>query len=495
MNIRLTQRHKGFILGGAFVIALCVWLTGLNAVLPMNEDTSLYINMASSLSQGKGLLITNGVTNKPGNYYPFLYPAMIAPLVNHGAYNFLALKLVTIFLAILFLAAVVYACRKLYFRQFPLLVAVFICLSSQVALYADTIQTEIPFTLFSFCAVWCLEQYGERKGNFSIFFFLSAFFLFCAMYTRLIGISLLFAVPAWLVLKKDYRKAGASLLFFCLLLPWLIQYAVLGSVYVKEFSGSTATVIELVHRWLYNLACTIGKELPDLFFDPRLAGIDPFSKIFFLKLSLGCVLAYLLLKGFILKLKKESLAFWDIYVFVYFCFLYLSWTTHGARYLVPIMVFLAYYLFIGLKSIIPDDKVFYGAAAVIIALNLQGGTAAALQSRLAPFSASELSLASAADWIQASTPRESIIMSRKPSWIYLRAGRRGLRFLRYSDPGRQMAEVSRNRVDYIVIDRNKIFRDDSRDYLLPLVSAYPGNFEKVFDSGGRENTLIYRVKR
>ena len=492
--MRLTQRHKNLILAAAAVFAVSVWFLGLNARLPMNEDTSLYISMARSLARGAGLLITTGPHDTPGNYYPFMYPALCAPFCRFFPADFLVLKLFTIFLAVFFLAAVVIACRKL-FRQFPLLVALFICLSSQVALYSRTIQTEIPFTLFSFCAVWSLAAYQERTGVFNRFYFVSAVFIFLAIYVRLIGVSLLFAVPVWFAARKQYGKAAASLLFFLLLLPWLLRYAVMGSTYVNEFSGLTATIFDLVRRWLYNLASTIGKELPDLFIDPGLASIDPFARVFLAKLALGCVLAYLLVKGFILKIRKEGAAFRDLYVFIYVFFLYLSWTTHGARYLVPVLVFLVYYLLIGLQSFTRGPKVFYAICVLLLALNAQGALTGALEERWSVITPEERSFTVAADWIKINVPRESIIMSRRPHWTNIYTGNRGLRFLREKDTAKQLAHVLSEKPDYIIMDRNKMFRDDSRDYLIPLFRAYPGRFEKVFDTGGRENTVIYRVKR
>jgi 4-amino-4-deoxy-L-arabinose transferase-like glycosyltransferase len=493
--MRLSQRHKNLILAAAVAFAAAVWLIGLNNLLPVNEDTSLYISMARSLAHGKGLFITTGPHDIPGNYYPFMYPALLAPFCRFLPAGFLVFKLFTVFLTVLFIAAVAKACQALFFRQFPLLVALFVCLSSQIALYSRSIQTEIPFTLFSFCAIWSLARYQEREGAFNRFFFFSAAFIFLSIYVRLIGVALLFAVPLWLAKKRQYSKAAASLSFFLLLVPWILRYTVMGSTYVDEFSGQTATAFSLAGRWLYNLACTVGKELPDLFIDPGLASIDPFAKVFLLKFALGCVLAYLLVKGFILKIMKEGAAFWDLYVFIYFFFLYLAWTTHGARYLVPVLVFLVYYLFIGLKSVARGTKVFYGACALLLALNVQGALAGALKERWAPLSGEESSFTAAADWIKANAPKDSIIMSRRPHWVNIYTGERGLRFLREKDTAKQLAHVLRAKPDYIIMDRNKMFRDDSRDYLLPLFKDYPGYFAEVFDSGGRQNTVIYRVKR
>ena len=74
-------------------------------------------------------------------------------------------------------------------------------------------------------------------------------------------------------------------------------------------------------------------------------------------------------------------------------------------------------------------------------------------------------------------------------------GYRGLKILRATDTRKQYDYIMDNKVDYIVIDQNKIYRDDARDYLLPLVRDYPDSFEMVYLSHEKPETSVYKVIR
>src|SRR3989338_8078180 len=92
-------------------------------------------------------------------------------------------------------------------------------------------------------------------------------------------------------------------------------------------------------------------------------------------------------------------------------------------------------------------------------------------------------------------PRKSLL-SRRSNWIYVYTqGLRGVKLLRTTDTRAHYAYIMDTKVDYIVIDQNKIYRDDARDYLLPLVRDYPDNFEKVYASPMKPQTYVYKVIR
>jgi hypothetical protein len=75
------------------------------------------------------------------------------------------------------------------------------------------------------------------------------------------------------------------------------------------------------------------------------------------------------------------------------------------------------------------------------------------------------------------------------------AGLKGLKFLRTLDTTEQYEYIMASKADYLVIDQNKIYRDDARQYLEPLVQAYPDMFEPVYVTDIMPQTYVYRVKR
>jgi hypothetical protein len=324
--------------------------------------------------------------------------------------------------------------------------------------------------------------------------FYAAVFFCLACYTRFVGISLAFGAAFFFLFRKEYAKAAGSFLLLVFVLPWLLPNFFMGSsVYTQELFNPAVASTNLLQRMGYNLAATVGKELPDLFFYPWIQYIDPWSPEFRLKLALGCLLSFLLLRGLIVKVKREGLALWDLYVIVYFVFFYLTWTHHGTRYLIPLLAFLLYYLFLGIRAMTGKRAIGFCVAGFLI-LNVLGMVKEDLRERVRPLEPVELRFVEAAQWLERSAAKGSVVISRKARYVSNYTGMQGLPLLMDRDTGKQLEYLDRTKADYVIIDRNKILRDDAREYLVPLVQAHGERFEKVYESP-EPVTLVYRVLR
>ena len=154
------------------------------------------------------------------------------------------------------------------------------------------------------------------------------------------------------------------------------------------------------------------------------------------------------------------------------------------------------YLISGLKAFIRQKKLFYCAAAAFIMLSFIANIKGVIDEQKHPYDSAELSFISAADWIKANAPKDSLILSRQPDWLYLYTdGYRGMKFLMTSDLERQYVYIMDNKINYIIIDHNKIYRDKATDYLFPLVSKYKESFESVHVTSLYPQTHIYKVIR
>jgi len=262
-----------------------------------------------------------------------------------------------------------------------------------------------------------------------------------------------------------------------------------------EFSFYTSGAVSLARRWFYNLAATIAKELPDLFLHPSLSTIDPHSRIFIFKAATGCIIATGIITGLLLRIRKNGITLVDMYVFVYFVFI-LMWTHHGARYLVPILPFLVYYFLAGARWFIRSRKILYILFMALIGLNIAGNIQESKEERRVYRTPAERSFVEAVDWLKANAPADSIVMSRRPAWVNsYTAGIRGLKFLRNNDKASQYRHIMKYRTDYCIVDNNVIYRDDAKQYLMPVVEAYPDSFELVYETQQLPRTLVYRIRR
>ncbi len=286
-------------------------------------------------------------------------------------------------------------------------------------------------------------------------------------------------------------------MFLVTTIPWSYRSITLGKTgHMKEFIALTKGVIDLGYRWIYNLGATIGKVFPDLFFYPFMAHIQPHTPYFIYKFAIGCLVALLLIWGFIIRLRKEGLDVVDLYVSVYF-FLYLFWTHHGARYLIPLFPFLIYYLLNGIRDIVRyNEKILVILIFLLLTLYIMGDIKEIIREHTEPLTPEQKSLLIAVDWLKKNVPRDSLILSRYPRWLHVYTnGYRGLRFLRTKNTEKQYKYIIENGIEYIIIDQNKIYLDDARDYLIPLINDYKDSFELVYVTPEKPKTWIYRVKR
>ncbi|MDD5729766.1 MAG: glycosyltransferase family 39 protein [Candidatus Omnitrophica bacterium] len=490
-------KHKILILAVIFSAAAVFYFAGLNGSFPVQEDSAIYItkakNIAGCLNHG---LFGAQVALRP--YYPPVYSWIIAPVVYLLPRDYFALKLLSALLALVLLFVVFLAGKKFFHKDLAIPVLALFALSPQIAFYSRSILTEIPYTLFSLLSLYFFIRYEDKESPERIYFFAAVLAALLTFYTRIIGVSLLISIALFLFLKGKLKKA----VLFCGvcalgLAPWIWSNLISArSDYISEFSVRTLGVTGFIGRWVYNLCATVGKELPDLFFSPFLAQIDPSDKLFVYKFIVGLLLAVFILAGFLLKIKKEGWALTDLYVAVYSFMFYLSWTHHGARYLVPVLAFLLYYFLLGIKGASCKPGLFYPLIILFVCLAVAGNLKAISGEKHSPFTPAEESFIRSVDWLESNVSRDSVVISRYPYWILVYTnGIRGMKFIKTVDPKEQYSYILKNKADYLIIDQNKIYRDDSRDYLLPLVERYKEGFEKVYSGAGPVKTFIYRVKK
>lgn len=472
------------------ILAAAVLCAGaLRGDLPLQEDSCIYLNLAQSMAKGLGYTYTVEPLDRPANYHPPGYPVMLVPLVSFFPGNYAVPRMLNIVLALIFLVVFFYSFGSVFKDEGDISVIALLGFNCFFIFYWRQALTEMPYLLFSFLSVYFLQV--SRR------IFVPALAMALAFYTRSIGITLAIAAGIYLLSQRRF-KSGLFLgaWFIILVSPWLYYSSKVGkNAYIAEFGGATPGIVKLIGRGFYNLAATVGKELPDLFFYPFFSSVDPRSFIFIFKFLLGSAIVFLLFSGFLKKIKEKGFRFFDLYALVYLCF-YLSWTHHGARYLVPILPFLSYYLFFGIKTLIRRESVSRAVVYLIVAFNIAGCVKEIVRERNSPYLPEERSFISAVDWLKRNAPSKSIILSRRNNFVYIYTqGLRGLKLLRDKDATKQYGYIMDNKVDYVVIDQNKIYRDDARDYLLPLVRDYPDTFEMVYLSPEKPQTWVYKVKR
>jgi len=274
------------------------------------EDSAIYLNIAQSLVEGRGLINTVGPIDSSGRYYPILLPSVIAFFWHWWGRNLLLFKSVNIVFALLFIGFLFKWAEEFFNdRLLSIAVIMFMAVSWQIAMYAHAILTEIPYLFFQLPRLYALMRYGRREKALNWYPAVIFISFCCAFYMRLVGFSLLIAALAYFfIVRRDFSKGITSaVVMSACTMPWLLQNVIFGrSNYIMEFSFYTSGAVSLARRWFYNLAATIAKELPDLFLHPSLSTIDPHSRIFIFKAATGCIIATGIITGLLLRIRKMA---------------------------------------------------------------------------------------------------------------------------------------------------------------------------------------------
>jgi len=143
------QGHRNIVFVAIIAIAIAGFIAGLNGSLPLMEDSAIYLNIAQSLVEGRGLINTVGPIDSSGRYYPILLPSVIAFFWHWWGRNLLLFKSVNIVFALLFIGFLFKWAEEFFNdRLLSIAVIMFMAVSWQIAMYAHAILTEIPYLFF-----------------------------------------------------------------------------------------------------------------------------------------------------------------------------------------------------------------------------------------------------------------------------------------------------------------------------------------------------------
>jgi hypothetical protein len=158
-------------------------------------------------------------------------------------------------------------------------------------------------------------------------------------------------------------------------------------------------------------------------------------------------------------------------------------TNKLARVTIPAVVVLAFAV-----EAYPSLKLFRSRASAEGMIVEHGGSAG---SRLFAHDSFWQSWERAANWLAVHAPREAIVATSAPHWLYLRTGLRAVLPPMDSDPARARRLLESVPVSYVIIDQLE-FLDISRRYARPAVQSDPAGWHLVQSFDG---TKIYERAR
>jgi hypothetical protein len=378
------EKNFKWIVTGAVALCSLIYFLRLDRVSGMVRDDAWYALIAKAIATGQGYNLINSPT--PGIFplYPPAYPLLLAvffKIAPQYPNNVYALKLVSIIaMAGLGVAAYYYFSNDRHeARLTALAIAVFIVLCPGfVFLATSTLMSECLYAVLQFTAIWVIEKVVKAKDSPTVWRYslLGGFLISYTFLTRSIGIGLILAVLLYLLKEKMTRQliivgavialiAGSWMLYSRFRMPTeaqrLEQNSYIVQPYTNQFwqkeigssESGTQGVFDLPGRAWDNSIKMGNTAVANLFLAPLhrrpdLSGLELFG-IVDGTLWYSWTLSLLVIIGYIHCLRAR-ITLSEI-VIPFTLGIIALWPWDPLRFMLPLLPFLAYYCFCGIRAI------------------------------------------------------------------------------------------------------------------------------------------------
>lgn len=473
--------------------------------LDLGGDSAQYIILAESLSQGKGLRMANYPQEPLSFYYPPIFSLLLTPIVFFWGRNFYLIHLLIALLGYTSLFFLYRLFKKYTDKGVALLVIWLLMLNWNFIDYCIWfILSDIPYLFFtSFTLLW-MSRYLEKPSLLNKEGFWVIFGLILSYFTRYIGLTLFLGIMASLLLNPKEDKVKFKKIIF-LASSFLIVFTIwqifkslspipvvshlkqlfLIDPYVPQKGSLFANPLYFIIRFIKG-ANYYHRILGDVFFSSL------FRKWYFLSDFLSSLILIIMLLGLWVKFQEYKNGAFHYYFLFYFL-LIICWPfREGVRFILPILPFIFFYFFSGLKKILSflPKRIAYFCFLIlfsclfifnILSLPMKGYTFENLPQPLKNF-------VSLHNWVKENLPSEGIIISRKPTVTYFYTNHKAIIYPFSLNPEEIWQETVKNNVKYIIADE---FSRETYFYLTPFLNKYTDRLKLLYRI---ENTAFFEIK-
>ncbi|MFT5367927.1 MAG: hypothetical protein ACI8V2_002890 [Candidatus Latescibacterota bacterium] len=406
------------------VIVLAIFtLLATNALTPLmspNGDNASYIILSESLASGKGYINTFYPGEPAETQYPPLLPVLLLPITILLGQNFFAMKIVALIFGILGLIAMFRLLKTMATPDTAWIVTLLTAVNAAYIFFGSSILTETIYVFLSACVLLTIRKIMQTKEDRIGLILAAAVLIALSFYARTIGATLALSMCGFLFFNKRYKASILLALFIgLLLLPWALRSIQVHNSYFDQLTEKSAGETEtgsfiVLHRLAQNLPRYAGKSFVDLVGGPTIATLTPYNPI---KITGSLLLSGLFLFGFLRNL-KSSLTPENAYLIVYLGILSV-WPYHDARFLLPILPLLFYYMIEGLEHLpIKTDalrqRTLTGVTVVLLLTGIGSSLHLVYFNRTDYYQPEIANFKDACTWIKSNAPKEALVISRKP---------------------------------------------------------------------------------
>lgn len=485
--------------------AAVIYALTLTPVLSSNGDDATYIVMSRTILQ-KGLFSYLAVPEY--GIYNFLLSFFLLPFSAFAPDAFLYMKIIPVVSAVLAVGAVGAFLKGMAPDGIRKMALILFAVNPWTVRYAALILTEMPYVLFSFCALLALHRYDERPG----FRYAAAAFVCIAasIYLRPMGLAFIPAVMAWLAFQRRWRELAAAIVCsVAILLPLCkggayIAAIVIGGSIVKQDAFAAGYVPVSAGTWLYR-ACYetlvyIGNYIPDILLRPLVEQIYPRSPTgginpaFIPKFCIGVSAFAVAAAGVFGRKGRMRPHHWYL---IFYGGALATINVYVARYLVPVIPFLLFGLLAGIgmagrRSPRIATGILCAVFAALVAVSVAGSAAEIRDARTGIELPGWQEFVSCNDWLKRAAPGADPALSRKPAYTTLMTGHQGVAYSFSEDPEEQLRHIRKNGIAYIIISADPLAHQSVRA-VDEMIRKYPARFIRVYSVPGPHGCDVYQV--
>ncbi len=504
----MTRFSKYFLLIIIAVSAVLGLMRFNSLQIGTSYDDAHYIILAESLSSGQGYQLINFPRPQIERAFPPGWPILVTPFTFLFPGNYAILKFFTLSLWLASLLLIYKLFSKRIESPYLEILVGLVAINPLLVGTSVTVMSESAYLFFSLIVLTLFDAWhGKTERTKYWLIILIAVIALYAQLIRTVGISVFVALIIYFLLRRRFRETGITLGVFALgalLQAWLNLRnggsLVSASYESQVFNGS---IIEKIGQMWSNALGYFNEIMAgSLFpvFGEKLASFAGSA----IPLFANTVIILLIILGLVLSLKKFDLM--DVYFVIYLLAILAFWNPRvgsvKARFLIPIIPFLYFYLIQGMKwgvdkltknNIVYNMRIIAGVTG-IIALAL---LARNLQDWRNPIRNQMTDLSIGADWVAENAPSDAIIMVNEPVPAYVHTQRKTVA---YPKEEQDIENYLNNQgVDYVVISpklqspRTTILDEYVEKQLLPIFESNPDRFVVVY-SNSEYNVTVYKYE-
>jgi hypothetical protein len=501
------------------VLAVLIFTSALISLLRLDSfqvgafsDDASYIVLAESMASGQGYRLINYPDAPRERSFPPGWPILLLPIVilfpdNYEILKWLpfALWLVTIPLLYKLFA------KRINTPYLEILIALIVVNPVMIGA-SGMVMSETAYLFFSVLTLYLFELWNSHLDNPTEPLFVIAFAA-TALYTQLIrtvGLSILLAIIAYLLLSRRLRQAGiATMIFFLGMLPqfWFNSRDG-GSIISRGYQ--TQVFHDSVSIKLWQAWANAQTYLNEMIANSLIPIFGPNIESMLDRLGLGVAFSLvnvfvllLIAIGFVLSFKSFQLS--ELYVFLFFIGILSFWNPDVGsaqdRFLIPIIPFLFYYFLQGLiwsaRTVTRTDRRTVFTAIGVTSLIMLIFLVRNVQDWRNPIRNQMTDLSIGTVWVSENTPSKSIIMSRNPVPDYLYVHRTTIA---YPTEDQDLIEyIIANNIDYVIVSpklqalRSNDLGDYVKTHLLPILTLNEDKFRPVY-TDRKYNVTVYEYR-